>query len=179
MQGPGLGTPGTSRAGSRTPASVTDVTSAGTLTKSLSVTGTSQENGDTVVLSKGNEASAVLGAGNDNMAFIGASAVTVAGGSGSSQVLLAGGGNTITAGTGSLDVTAGGGADAYVFHAGDGLLTIEDFSVAKGDTLTVDKALQGSMTAESDGHGGAALVFGTNSAIDVKGVTTAPSVHYA
>ena len=57
-------------------------------------------------------------------------------------------------------MTGGGGKDAYVFPANSGLLTIEDFPTAKGDTLTVDKALQGAMQQTSDGQGGTMLTFG-------------------
>ena len=39
-----------------------------------------------------------------------------------------------------------------MFHANGGLLKLEDFSIAKGDTLTVDKAMQGSMQQASDGR---------------------------
>jgi hypothetical protein len=86
------------------------------------------------------------------------------------------GNNTFTAGTGGLDVTGGGGADAYVFHASSGLLTIEDFSIAKGDTLTVDKALQGSLVEISDGKGGTMLNFGTvGQGVDIHGIATMPS----
>ena len=119
--------------------SVSDVTSTGTLAKNLSPAGTFKEDGDAIVLTKGNVATATLGTANDNLAFIGASRVGITGGGGTEQVLLAGGNNTITAGKGSLDVTAASGADAYTFHAGDGLLTIEDFSMAKGDALTIDQ----------------------------------------
>jgi hypothetical protein len=156
-----------------------DVTSTGNLDQALPRSGTLTENGDTFTLSSGNVINATLGAGNDNIGFVATKQVTLTGGSGASQVLLAEGGNTITAGTGSLDVTAGGGADAYTFHAGDGLLTLEDFSVAKGDTLTIDKSLQASMTTESDGHGGSALVFNTNSAIDLKGLMAVPTINWA
>ena len=157
---------------------VTDVTSAGTLTQASSTTGTFKENGDTIILSKGNIANVTLGSGNDTLTFIGSSAVTLAGGTGASQVFLASGNNTITAGTGSLTVAAGGGADAYVFHSGDGHLTIKDFSTAKGDTLTVDKALQGSMVSASDGAGGTMLTFGSGHTVDLQGVTAVPTIHY-
>lgn len=155
-----------------------DITSKGNIDQALPRSGTLTENGDTFTLASGNVITASLGAGNDNIGFIAPKQVTLSGGSGTSQVLLVGGTNTVTAGTGSLDVAAGGGADAYTFHAGDGLLTLEDFSLTKGDTLTIDKTLEGAMTTESDGHGGTALVFGANSAIDLKGLTTAPTIHW-
>ena len=77
-------------------------------------------------------------------------------------MLAAGGNDTFTAGSGSLDVTAGAGKDAYVFRSTSGLLTLEDFSLAKGDTLTIDKALQGSLHEAADGKGGTMLSFGAN-----------------
>ena len=156
---------------------VSDVTSAGTLTKNLSQTGTFAENGDTFVLSSGNVLKATLGSGNDNVGFIGPQQVVLTGGSGTATVLAAGGNNTFTAGSGSLDVTAGTGKDAYVFHTTSGLLTLEDFSLAKGDTLTIDKALQGSLHQASDRAGGTMLTFGTNTShgVDIHGVAALPS----
>ena len=147
--------------------SMSDVTTAGTLTKNLSQTGTFAESGDNFVLSSGNVVKATLGSGNDNVGFIGPQQVVLTGGSGATTVLAAGGNNTFTAGSGSLDVTAGAGKDAYVFHTTSGLLTLEDFSLAKGDTLTIDKSLQGSLHEASDGQGGMMLTFGTNTSQDV------------
>ena len=73
-------------------------------------------------------------------------------------------------------MTGGSDASAYTFHAGDGLLTIEDFSTAGGDTLTVDKALQASMTETSDGNGGTMIGFGSaGHGIDLVGVATLPA----
>ncbi len=65
----------------------------------------------------------------------------------------------------------------YVFHANSGLLTIEDFSLAKGDTLTVDKALQGSLQQASDGQGGTMLTFGAGNGhgVDIHGMAAMPS----
>ena len=151
--------------------------SAGTLTESLSQTGTFAENGDTFVLSTGNVVKATLGSGNDNVGFVGPQQVVLTGGSGTATVLAAGGNNTFTAGSGSLDVTAGAGKDAYVFHTTSGLLTLEDFSLAKGDTLTIDKALQGSLHQASDGVGGTMLTFGTSTShgVDIRGLVALPS----
>ena len=156
---------------------VSDVTSAGTLTESLSQTGTFAENGDTFVLSTGNVLKATLGSGKDNVGFVGPQQVVLTGGSGTATVLAAGGNNTFTAGSGSLDVTAGAGKDAYVFHTTSGLLTLEDFSLAKGDTLTIDKALQGSLHQASDGVGGTMLTFGTSTShgVDIRGLVALPS----
>ncbi|MGA8192638.1 MAG: hypothetical protein WB902_04625, partial [Acetobacteraceae bacterium] len=81
------------------------------------------------------------------------------------------------AGTGTLDVTGGGGKDAYVFHANGGLLKLEDFSIAKGDTLTVDKTLQGAMQQTSDGQGGTMIAFGVGAThgVDIHGLATMPT----
>jgi hypothetical protein len=116
------------------------------------------------------------GAGSDRMTFISAKSNTVTAGSGTATVLATSGTNSFTAGTGTLDVTGGSGPNAYVFHATGGLLKIEDFSLAKGDTLTMDKALQAKMTQTSDGHGGLMIGFGTaGHGIDLVNVTSLQS----
>ena len=159
------------------PPSLSDVTTAGTLTRNLSQTGTVTENGDTFVLSSGNVVKATLGSGNDNIGFIGGKQVTLTGGSGTATVLVAGGTGTFAAGTGSLDVTAGGGKDAFVYHATSGLLTLEDFSTTS-DTLTIDKALQSSLVEASDGKGGTMLSFGiAGHGVDIRGLATLSSSH--
>ena len=129
------------------------------------------------MLSSGNAAAVTLGTGASRIKFIGASSVTLTGGSGQATVTADAGSNRFVAGTGTLDVTGGGGKDAYVFHANGGLLTIEDFSSAKGDTLTVDKALQGSLQQASDGQGGTMLTFGAGAThgVDIHGMATMPS----
>ena len=97
-------------------------------------------------------------------------------GAGQAVVIADAGTNTFVAGSGSLDVTGGGGQDAYVFHAGSGLLTIEDFALAKGDTLTVDMAFQGSLSQASDGRGGTMLNFGTpGHGVDIHGIVALPT----
>ena len=61
-------------------------------------------------------------------------------------------------------------------------MTIEDFSAAKGNTLTIDKSLQATMKQSSDGHGGILLNFGTvGQSIDVRNMTSVPStqLHFA
>ncbi|MCW3474461.1 hypothetical protein [Limobrevibacterium gyesilva] len=103
----------------------------------------------------------LLGSGTQAMSFIGRQSLAVTGGSGTDTVKAAAGRNTFTAGTGTLDVTGGSGKDTYVFHAGDGLLRIEDFSLLKGDRLLVDQALKGSLQQAPDGHGGVMLTFGS------------------
>ena len=52
------------------------------------------------------------------------------------------------------------------------MLTIEDFSAAKGDKLTIDSGLKGSMVQGSDGQGGTLITFGSGAshAIDVHGL---------
>ena len=131
------------------------------------------------MLSSGNAAAVTLGTGASQIKFIGASSVTLTGGSGQATVTADAGSNKFVAGTGTLDVTGGGGKDAYVFHANSGLLTIEDFSIAKGDTLTVDKALQGSLQQASDGQGGTMLTFGAGAThgVDIHGMAALPSTN--
>ena len=162
--------------GGTTP-SVTATGDHGSLAKNLAQTGSYTVGGDTFVLSSGNAASVTLGTGVSQIKFIGASAVTLTGGSGKAVVTADAGGNRFVAGTGSLDVTGGGGKDGYVFHANSGLLTVADFSLAQGDTLTVDKALQGSLKQASDGQGGTMLTFGAGHAVDIHGIAALPSAN--
>jgi hypothetical protein len=125
-----------------------------------------------------------FGAQSQTMAFLGGAAINVRGGSGTDVVTAAAGANSFTAGTGTLDVTGGSGKNTYIFHAGGGLLRIEDFSLAKGDVLTVDRALRTSPVQEtSDGHGGVMLTFGpAGHGVDLVGVPSssfAPSnIHF-
>ena len=146
--------------GGTTP-SVSETGDHGALTKTLAQTGSYTVGGDTFVLTAGNAAAVTLGTGTSQIKFIGASSATLTVGSGQATVTADAGSNKFVAGTGTLDVTGGGGKDAYVFHANSGLLKLEDFSSAKGDTLTIDKAMQGSLTQASDGQGGTMLSFGT------------------
>jgi Ca-dependent carbohydrate-binding module xylan-binding/Cellulase (glycosyl hydrolase family 5) len=165
-------------AGGTTP-SVSETGDHGSLTKGLSQTGTYTVGGDTFVLSTGNAAAVTLGTGVSQIKFIGAGSLSLTGGSGSATVTADAGANKFVAGTGALDVTGGGGKDAYVFHANGGLLKIEDFSIAKGDTLTVDKALQGAMQQASDGQGGTMLTFGAGAThgVDIHGMATMPTTN--
>jgi hypothetical protein len=162
--------------GGTTPA-VSETGDHGSLAKNLAQTGTYAVGGDTFVLTAGNAASVTLGTGTSQIKFIGASSVTLTGGSGQATVTADAGSNKFTAGAGTLDVTGGGGKDAYVFHAGSGLLKLEDFSLAKGDTLTIDKALQGSLSQASDGQGGTMLSFGAGAThgVDIHGLAVMPS----
>ncbi len=112
-----------------------------------------------------------FGTGTQAVSFLGSQAVSVYGGDGADRVSAASGANLFVAGSGSLDVTGGSGKDAYVYHAGSGLLTIEDFSFGKGDTLTVDRALLASAHKAPDGHGGTMLTFGAaGQGVDLLGV---------
>ncbi len=156
--------------------SVSETSDHGSLAKNLSQTGIYTVGGDTFVLNSGNAALVVLGAGVSQIAFVGASSVLLAGGSGQAIVTADAGSNEFIAGTGTLDVT-GGGKDAYVFHTNGGLLKLEDFSIAKGDTLTVDKALQGALQHTSDGQGGTMLTFGAGAThgVDIRGMATMPA----
>jgi Cellulase (glycosyl hydrolase family 5) len=156
---------------------VSETSDHGSLAKNLSQTGIYTVGGDTFVLNSGNAALVVLGAGVSQIAFVGASSVLLAGGSGQAIVTADTGSNEFIAGTGTLDVTGGGGKDAYVFHANGGLLKLEDFSIAKGDTLAVDKALQGALQQTSDGQGGTMLTFGAGAThgVDIRGMATIPT----
>jgi hypothetical protein len=163
--------------GGTTPA-VSETSDHGSLAKNLAQTGTYTVGGDTFVLSSGNAAAVTLGTGASQIKFIGASSLALTGGAGQAVVSADAGNNRFTAGAGSLEVTGGGGKDAYVFHANGGLLTIDDFSAAKGDTLTVDKALQGAFTQTSDLHGGVMLGFGTaGHGVDIHGLAAMPSTN--
>ena len=161
------------------PPSVNETGNHGSLTENLSQTGTYTIGGDTFVLTAGNVAAATLGTGTSQIKFIGASSITLTGGSGQATVTANAGSNKFVADTGTLDVTGGSGTDTYVFRANSGLLTIEDFSSAKGDTLTVDKALQGSLQQTSDGVGGMLLTFGAvaTQRVDLHGVSAMPATN--
>jgi hypothetical protein len=128
------------------------------------------------VLSSVNVAAVTLGTGTAQIKFMGASSDTLTGGTGQAVVIADAGSNKFVAGAGSLDVTGGGGRDAYVFHANSGMLSVRDFSLAKGDTLSVDKALQGSLQQTSDGQGGTMLGFGAaGHGVDIHGIASLSS----
>jgi Ca-dependent carbohydrate-binding module xylan-binding/Cellulase (glycosyl hydrolase family 5) len=149
----------------------------GPVTFPISDAATTSVGEETFVLSNGDAASVTLGTGASRLSFVGTGSVTLTGGSGQAVVTADAGSKRFVAGPGTLDVTGGGGKDAYVFHANGGLLRIEDFSSAKGDTLTVDKALQGSMQQASDGQGGTMLTFGAgaNHGVDIRGLAALPA----
>ncbi|HTR16987.1 MAG TPA: glycoside hydrolase family 5 protein [Acetobacteraceae bacterium] len=145
------------------------------------IAGQTTSQGATVDLSAPGTAQVVLGSTADTLTFIGMSSVSLTAGTANAVVTADGGTNSFVAGSGTLDVTGGHGADAYTFQAGDGLLKIEDFSFAKGDTLTVDKSLQAGFSQTSDGHGGVLIGFGTSGhGIDLVGVSSiqASQLHF-
>jgi Ca-dependent carbohydrate-binding module xylan-binding len=162
--------------------SVSEQSDHGSLAKNLAQTGTYNVGGDTFVLATGNAATVTLGTGSSQINFVAPAKVSLTGGSGQASVTCDGGKNSFVAGVGSLDVTGGAGADAYVFHATSGSLTLEDFSLAKGDTLTIDKSLQGSFHEACDGKGGMMLSFGGNTSqyVDLRGVAvfSSSSIHW-
>nr|WP_294525521.1 cellulase family glycosylhydrolase [uncultured Rhodopila sp.] len=137
--------------------------------------GTTTLGDETFVLNTPEVVAVTLGAAASTLNFVGLSGITLAAGSGDATVTADGGGNTFTAGAGSLTVTGGSGADAYVYQAGDGALTVGDFATAKGDTLTVDQSLQGSMVESADANGGTLLTFGGAGSIDIANVASLAS----
>jgi len=137
----------------------------GSQTDHPSATGTVQQlvsNGTNTVTSSGSVTgeAATLGIGAQKLVLVNPRQMVLTGGSGADTVTANSGLNRVIAGSGSFDVTGGSDATGYVLHAGGGSLTIENFDAGKGDTLTVDKALQGALTQASDGHGGTLLSFG-------------------
>jgi endoglucanase len=153
------------------------LTSAGqNQTISASAAGTTLNGGDTFTFSGPGVGNVVLGTANETLRFTGMTKVTVSGGSGQVTLTADAGANTFLLGKGAMDVTGGIGADAYVLHNSTGALTIEDFSTAKGDTLTIDASLKSAMKMGSDGHGGTLITFtGATETVDLKGVATLPS----
>jgi endoglucanase len=170
--GPAAGT-----ATSPVKAAISVLTSAGqTQTISASAAGTTLNGGDTFTFSGPGVGNVVLGTANETLRFTGMTKVTVSGGSGQVTVTADAGANTFVLGKGAMDVTGGIGADAYVLHNSTGALTIEDFSTAKGDTLTIDATLKSAMKMGSDGHGGTLITFtGATETVDLKGVAALPS----
>ncbi len=127
---------------------------------------------DTVSVSSSvNMETVQLGSGTQSLSFMSPNALVLTGGSGSDTVKADSGPgrNLFTPGTGSLDVTGGSDGSTYFFHANSGKLTIEDFWVVKGDSINVDRSLQGGFNSADDGQGGSLLTFGTAGSIDVRG----------
>jgi hypothetical protein len=127
--------------------------------------------GASVDLTAPGVANVMLGSTAVTMNFAQMSSISLTEGSANATVTADSGTNSFTAGAGDLTVTGGSGADAYIFHSGDGKMTVNDFSVAKGDTLTIDKSLQGAAKFASDGHGGTMVSFdaSTHGNIDLVG----------
>jgi serralysin len=125
----------------------------------------------------------MLGSTAVTMKFAHMSSINLTEGSANATVTSDAGINTFTAGAGKLIVTGGSGADAYIFHKGDGTMTVNDFSLAKGDALTIDLSLKGAAKFASDGHGGTMISFGTATSgrIDLVGAAgvKAGNVHFA
>lgn len=150
---------------------------AGGATQTATLNGTALD-GDTFSLTQSGIIQAVLGSTATSVSFAGSSEVDLTGGSGRATVTATSGQNVFTAGSGTIDLTGGVGADTYVFHAGSGAMTVEDFNVGKGDVLVVDSSLKGSMQQGSDGAGGMLLSFANNAAIDLRNTVSAPAVRW-
>jgi hypothetical protein len=134
--------------------------------------------GATFSLTAPGAAKVTLGATSETLAFAHMSSISLTAGSTAATVVTDGGTNSFTAGKGTLDVKGGTGADGYIYHSGNALLTVEDFSLAKADSLTIDKALTGSLVSASDGHGGTMLSFGSPGAgLDLKAVAAMPTAN--
>jgi hypothetical protein len=150
----------------------------GNSTSVTSGTGTTTMHADgaTINLLTPGIAQVVLGATPTTMKFINMGAITLTGGAARATIIADNGSNTFIAGGGALTIAGGSGINNYVYHVGSALMTIEDFSVAKGDVLKIDKSLQGPMRQISDGQGGTMLTFGSAATgIDVKGIVALPS----
>jgi hypothetical protein len=160
---------------------VTNTATNVTTTVSGAAVGTTAADGATFVLTAPGVATVTLGSTADTLSFIGLSSVTLTGGKAVATITANGGANSFTGGAGALTIAGGIGADAYVYHAGDGLMTLQDFSFAKGDSLTVDKSLQAAMTEKSNGRSGLLIGFGTSSpGLNLPNVTSvlASQIHF-
>ena len=144
------------------------IISAGNLT-------TTSTGGDTFVLTAPGVIQATLGATAGHILFAETSQINLTEGSGNTVVRAQAGTNTWTAGAGTLSVIAGSGQDSFIYHAGNGRLTIDDFVTAQGDTLSIDSGLKASMKAASDGSGGTLLTFASGGGVDLKGITANPT----
>jgi hypothetical protein len=117
--------------------------------------------GCTVTVSDAGDAKVVFGKQSLTLTAVAMTSLIVTGGTAACSAALSSGKNTINLGSGALDVTTGGGADNYHYSAGNGLLTIETFNAAQGDTLTIATALKASMKSSSDGKSGTSITFGS------------------
>ncbi len=150
---------------------------AGAATLAATLNGTPLD-GDIFSLTDSGIIQATLGSTATSVSLTGSAEIDLTGGSGRAIVAATSGQNVFTAGSGSIDISGGVGADSYVFHAGSGALTIEDFSVGKGDVLIVDSSLKGSMQQGSDGAGGLLLSFAPNATIDLRHTVSAPAIRW-
>ena len=142
-------------------------------------------NGD-IFLLNGTTANVTL-AGAATLNFVGATSINLIGGPGHDVITSTRGANTFTstAAGNSLDMTGGSGADAYRVGIGSQGVTIHDFSLAKGDTLTVDSFFKGKAIEMSDGAGGTIFEYQTGPhhflKVDLLGVSNLSTdiIHYA
>ncbi len=157
------------------PTSMINVNAAG-LTQEITALSTSSTtvDGDVFSLTASGAIQATLGPMGTAVVFVGKHPVQLTGGSATGTVKATSGANSFTAGTGALIVAGGTGADAYFLNANSGLLTINDFSLTKGDTLTIAKSLQGALSQAADGKGGTMLSFGSGHAVDIRTMTSVP-----
>ena len=136
-------------------------------------------NGATINLLAPGVAQVVLGTTSTTMKIINMTAVTLIGGAAAAAIIADSGSHTFIAGQGALTITGGGGANNYVYHRGSALVTIQDFSAAKGDVLEIDETLQRLMSLTSDNQDGTVLSFGSAAAgIHLKGVVALPSTSF-
>ena len=140
--------------------------------------------GDDVFVLSGTTANVTL-AGSATISFIGSTSINVTESGGQNVITALKGTNTFTSTGGSLDVTGGVGADAYRVGTGSQGVTINDFSLAKGDTLTVDSFFKGKAIEMSDGAGGTIFEYQTGPhhflKVDLLGVSNVSTniIHYA
>ena len=127
-----------------------------------------------------------LAVGTTTISFVGSTSINLTAGTGHDFVTALKGTNTFTsASLGALNVTGGVGADAYRLGVESFGLTVNDFSVAKGDTLTVDSFFKGSdIVNKSDGAGGTLMEFRNGPhhtiTVDLRGAIVSDSIiHYA
>jgi hypothetical protein len=155
---------------------VTVATNGGSASATRANTPIMNANGATIDLLAPGVAQVVLGPTSTTMKFINMTTVTLIGGTATAAVIADTGSHTFIAGEGALTIAGGGGANNYVYHMGSALMTIQDFSAAKGDILEIDKTLQGLMSQTSDNQGGTMLSFGSAATgIDIKGLAALPS----
>ena len=143
--------------------------------------GTTSANGDTFSMIAPGVASVTLATAAETIKFIGMTAVSLTEGRGNVVATADGGTNIWTAGVAQLEVAGGSGANTYIYHANNGMLTVDDFSTAKGDMIKIDTALKGAMKTASDGHGGTMLSFGSGGGVDLKAFTgsTTNLIHWS